>query len=80
MSLRNGTWHELWNGTIMRDVIYAELLKEINLTRKSVFAKAYITFPIIMPFRKSYHMPCRKLIPPFTLTPRIGERVRGCNI
>ena len=29
---------------------------------------AYITFHIIIPFRKPCHMPFRKLIPPFTLT------------
>ena len=30
MSLRNGMWHGLRNDIIMRNVIYAEWLKEIN--------------------------------------------------
>ena len=38
----------------------------MNLTKNYVFVKAHLTFPMIMPFRKSYHMPCRKLIPLFT--------------
>ena len=32
MSLRNGMWHGLRNDIIMRNVIYAELLEEINKT------------------------------------------------
>ena len=28
MSLRNGMWHELWNGIIMQNVIYMERLKK----------------------------------------------------
>ena len=32
MSLRNGMWHGLRNDIIMRNVIYAEWLKEINKT------------------------------------------------
>ena len=68
MTLRNADmWHDLRNGIIMRDVIYAEWRKEMNSTKNYVFVKAYLTFPMIMPFRKSYHMPCRKLIPLFTL-------------
>ena len=52
----------------IRDVIWAEWLKEINYLNKTVFVKARITFRRIMPFRKSYHMQCSErseLIPPF---------------
>jgi len=34
MSLWNGMWHDLQNGIIMPNVIYAKWLKEINLTQK----------------------------------------------
>ena len=54
-----------------------------------MLVKAYITYRIIMPFRKSYHMPCRKLFPPFTLTSpkwtkiksknRTGKSVKNCG-
>ena len=37
---------------------------------------AYITFQIIMSFRKRCHMPFRKLIPPFTLTASIRQRLK----
>ena len=77
MSLRNSMWHDLRNGIIMRDVMYAEWLKEINLTKKNVFAKAYITYRTIMPFRNSYHLPCRKLFPPFTLTPPKWTKIKN---
>ena len=33
-----------------------------------MYAKAYIISRIIIPFRKSFHAPSRKLIPSFTLT------------
>ena len=37
MSLRNGMWHGLRNDIIMRNVIYAEWLKEINKTENCAF-------------------------------------------
>ena len=37
---------------------------------------AYITFYIIMLFRKPCHMPFRKLIPPITLTASIRQRLK----
>ena len=38
MTLPNGMWHDLRNGIIMQNVIYAEWLKEINSTQKlSIF-------------------------------------------
>ena len=47
----------------------------------SLIHSAYITFRIIMSFRKPYHMPFRKLIPSFTLNgwkPMVASPNVGC--
>ena len=49
MSLRNGMWHGLRNDIIMRNVIYAEWLKEIN-KQKSMFV---VAAPFLAPIWRS---------------------------
>ena len=37
-------YHDLWNAIIMRNVIYAEWLKEINLTQNKEFTKCRLDY------------------------------------
>lgn len=48
---------------MVRDVVYAFQVKFISFSHN-----AYIISRIIMSLLRSYHVSCRKLIAPFTLT------------
>lgn len=61
--LRHSMSYDLRNSIMMRDVVYAFPVEFISFNHN-----AYTISRIIMPLLRSYHVSCRKLIAPFTLT------------
>ena len=61
--LRHGMSYDLRNSIMTRDVVYAFPVEFISFSHN-----AYTISRIIMPLLRSYHVSCRKLIAPFTLT------------
>ena len=84
---RSPSWlfdcHRCWARNIIKaaacELIGAKTGRNFQFNLFFLSHSAYITFRIIMSFRKPCHMPFRKPIPPFTLTDWLFEKHKRCQ-